>query len=272
VGANSQQIPPMPSASTAGHHNPLHQALGGFGMSIDQQMALWLAQQQQHVPPVPPVVRKYYLLESGVRLTLCRIGWNEFRQVSDRLGFAAPIGIPAYWSRSPDGHDCFYPIPQDWDCVSEERYPNYPHPLQQMAPWLVAREPITPEANARARELLLMHCTPKQRASWERNGTMVVRGSAGGEYRLTDDHIGVERPSDHTRFCLVITGDAVPAEDVVLARKMLIEANEPEFLRVANAFPANPIVSRALGQYHGLVVHEGSRPWHQRVLDWLGGF
>jgi hypothetical protein len=265
VGANSQQIPPMLSASTAGHHNPLHQALGDLGMQIDQQMALWRAQQQYRPPAA--IVRKYYLLESGVRLALYHMGWNEFRQIS-RLGFG-PVGVPAFWSRSPDGHDCFYPVPQDWDRVLEERYQN---PLQQMMPWLIAREPITPEADARARELLLMHCTPEQRASWNRSGTMIVRGSAGGEYRLTNDHVGVERPSDRMRFCLVITGDAVPAEDVVLARKMLIEANEPEFLRVANAFPANPIVSRALGQYHGLVLHEGSRPWHQRVLDWLGGF
>lgn len=88
------------------------------------------------------------------------------------------------------------------------------------------------EASRRARELLLSHCTEEQAASWERSHELRAVGSQGNLYVI--DEKGVTRLADRHAFCLQVVGEQVPVEDAVLMRKLLIETNEPEFLRLAN--------------------------------------
>lgn len=87
-------------------------------------------------------------------------------------------------------------------------------------------------ADARARELLLSHCTEDQRAEWQRYLNMHITASTGVNYIL--DCRRAIRQTDAHEFCLQIVGESVPIEDAVLMRKLLIETNEPEFLRLAN--------------------------------------
>lgn len=253
------------TSPTYGALGPLPERAQGLRAAVPQAQELTGLQQY---PPLQ--IRKFYRLESDVALALTEMGWREFAAAFLRdeaqwpMGYGMIVGKPGYWARSPQGHECFYPVPENWDRVEEWRTPVWAGP-QMMAPWLFG-ERFTDLAKKRARNLLFLHCTPGQRESWEREGTMMVRGSEGREYRLSNDHIGVFRPSDRHRFCLVVAGDAVPEEDVVLARKLLIEANEPEFLRTANEFRDNFVLDE------GPVQHLARPSWLSRALGRLRGF
>ena len=94
------------------------------------------------------------------------------------------------------------------------------------------------DADKRAHEVLLSHCTEAQKLEWIDTGCITVKGSAGGIYEL--DLYEVMRMSDEHNFCIQIVGEETPLEDAVLMRKLLLETNEPEFLRIANDLDAEP--------------------------------
>ena len=87
-------------------------------------------------------------------------------------------------------------------------------------------------ANRRARILLLRHMTLDQRRDWKRIGRFTVVGSRGTRFILNGRE--VIRESDSHTFCLQVVGEPVPLEDAILARKILIEADEAQFLATAN--------------------------------------
>ncbi len=106
-------------------------------------------------------------------------------------------------------------------------------------------------ADQRAKDLLLSHLDPEQRNGWIEDGQFHVHGSAGGEYEI--DEYEVRRLSDDHSFCLQIVGEMTPIDDAVLMRKLLLETNEPEFLRIANdldaPIPENPVLGAGRGNY-----------------------
>ena len=139
----------------------------------------------------------------------------------------------------------------NWSQPAEvDRYRRIEMEMQQRRMELPGRV-LDPAAVARARELLLSHCTEEQRNDWLHQDDMRIVGSSGGNYVLSA--AGVVRLSDTHIFCLQIVGDAVPTEDAVLMRKLLIETNEPEFLRLANDLTAqremNSLMSRLIDRF-----------------------
>jgi len=86
--------------------------------------------------------------------------------------------------------------------------------------------------NKRADELLRGFLTEEQAGTWERGWFDVVAAS-GKRFRLTPS--GVFEMGDSGRvlcsYCIQMYG--YPKGDVVLGRKLLLETNEDEFLRIA---------------------------------------
>lgn len=91
------------------------------------------------------------------------------------------------------------------------------------------------ESRAKAKELLIEHLTPAQKDSYEKHGMFIVEGSKKNHYRLS--RTGAPRKiagdKDAVSYCIHTSG--LPREDELLGFKLLLEANEDEFLRTANA-------------------------------------
>jgi hypothetical protein len=105
-------------------------------------------------------------------------------------------------------------------------------------------------AAAKADVLLSEHLTAAQRAELavhrdEYGGYFTVRGSAGGEYRIYASG-GVKRVENG----FVVEGlcchpDGYPNGDRMLTQKVWLEADEPEFRRIANKTRLVPVPSAA---------------------------
>jgi hypothetical protein len=94
------------------------------------------------------------------------------------------------------------------------------------------------DRRARERSLnLLVRClTPAQRTEFERTSAFKVRGKSGQQYRITyatTANIEVLSQSGMvvSRLCAGPLG--VPISAVMLAQKLMLEAQESEFLRIA---------------------------------------
>jgi len=108
-----------------------------------------------------------------------------------------------------------------------------------------------PEARARARKLLLDHLTPEQRQTYERNRYFHVRSSSGATWTVSEEV--TRRLTDRHSFCIEIA-EAVPVEDNLLMRKLLLETNEAEFLRVANDLTEMTAGHRGVAYYANMVI------------------
>jgi hypothetical protein len=95
-------------------------------------------------------------------------------------------------------------------------------------------------ANEKAKKLLVEHLSAEQQKTYEEKRyfdvdiegrTYRIHHGSHGNVRLlgTGDKAGKEI----TKYC--IQPEGVPIGDVLLAQKLLLEANEKEFLRIANA-------------------------------------
>lgn len=96
------------------------------------------------------------------------------------------------------------------------------------------------EAATRAHALLMEMLTPEQQASWGLTHEIAVEGEhSKQQYRLTTRRAGgVYRMNASGRrdmsYCIHHANE-IPIEDQVLAQKLLLETDEREFLRIANA-------------------------------------
>lgn len=95
-----------------------------------------------------------------------------------------------------------------------------------------ARHEHPPEANRRARDLLLSKLDAKQRRDWFLRGRFDVVGASGRRYTLARYRPFNVRTTDAV-FCVQVHGN-VPAYDKLLAQKLLIESDEQRFLAHAN--------------------------------------
>lgn len=94
------------------------------------------------------------------------------------------------------------------------------------------------QARERARQLLLDALTAKQRREFEADGCFhVVTKNGTRRYRLAPGSSPQRvRGEDGRRYSYCIHPvHSYPAEDVVLAHKLLLEADEERFLQIANA-------------------------------------
>lgn len=93
-------------------------------------------------------------------------------------------------------------------------------------------------AAAKARTLLLSVLSPEQRAEYTKSKTFIVRGNAGGLYRITHGRIGnviVLNAADFKpTHALCAHPDGVPIEDVLVAQLLHLRDDEAAFGRVAN--------------------------------------
>lgn len=102
-----------------------------------------------------------------------------------------------------------------------------------------------PEAEARAKELLLQHLSPEQRATFERHKWFIVEGGrTRTKYRVRDlghlraniDVLDGERVD--YRLCGHADQNLVPLADNLLAQKVMLDVAEDEFLALANRHAA----------------------------------
>jgi hypothetical protein len=111
-----------------------------------------------------------------------------------------------------------------------------------------AQEPAQPDdahrsrrraAGARAWDLLREHLDETQREQFERAGSFVVVAPSGRRYRIRSANTSnVRDETDGANYCVQFRSDPqclrIPLEDLLLAQKLLLECDEPEFLRIAN--------------------------------------
>lgn len=97
------------------------------------------------------------------------------------------------------------------------------------------------QAYRRSRELLLECLSPSQRGEFERRGAFTVCGQSGRRYRIaygTGMNIEVLGPGGEVEYRLCAAPADVPTPAVMLAQKLMLEAQEAEFLRIAIKHPA----------------------------------
>lgn len=108
---------------------------------------------------------------------------------------------------------------------------------REQAKLLAEAEKKRLEVKQRAEKLLVEHLSDAQRATLEKHSyfdvaigerTYRIHRGTHGNVRLLN-----EKGQEKTLFCVQPPG--VPTEDAMLAQKLHLEANEQEFLRVANA-------------------------------------
>lgn len=91
----------------------------------------------------------------------------------------------------------------------------------------------------RAKKLLLHHLHAEQRKQLRRKGHFDVDGSRGTVYRISSSfpfNVRLAGPAKRSRvfFCTEAEDWGIPRWDVMLAQKLMIEADEGEFLKIAN--------------------------------------
>jgi hypothetical protein len=94
-------------------------------------------------------------------------------------------------------------------------------------------------AGARAYDLLREHLDETQREQFERAGSFTVVAQSGRRYRIRAANTSnVRDETDGANYCLQFRSDPqclrIPLEDLMLAQKVLLECDEPQFLRIAN--------------------------------------
>jgi hypothetical protein len=114
------------------------------------------------------------------------------------------------------------------------------------------------QAGERSRELLLACLSGAQRAEFARTQGFRVRGVSGRRYRIgysATANIEVLDERGEVLYRLCAGPNRVPTAAVLLAQKLMLEACEAEFLRIAARHPAvlAPFPARSLQQ----ALHEG---------------
>ena len=103
---------------------------------------------------------------------------------------------------------------------------------QQQCYWQPNNYP-DPEVEARAADLFLMVCGNEAFETLGSGKPLPITGSKGTKYTLHKRaSYCVERGSDNAKLCAVVPG--VPLWDHLLGIKLMIEHDEPKFLKTAN--------------------------------------
>jgi hypothetical protein len=135
---------------------------------------------------------------------------------------------------------------QDWTTTSSARWE-----AARAAARRVQAEQAEERRGAvvRARALLARHLSPTQRASLATRGWFEVTADSGRRYQIHRGHAGNVLAVDEdgraaASYCIHPAGD-YPDEDVMLAQKLWLDADEPGFLAVANVTPRRRVAAAA---------------------------
>lgn len=132
----------------------------------------------------------------------------------------------------------YYPQGETWQAWNQQVYysqGNIPEPSKKQQEEMAAALKRAEDARVKAKELLLEHLSPVQRESFEKTGLFIVETAKKNRYRL--GHVPVKLREDGkvvTSYCIHMGGN-VPKDDELLGFKLMLEANEEEFLKTANA-------------------------------------
>lgn len=110
---------------------------------------------------------------------------------------------------------------------------------------------VQPEAQDRAEALLQQFLSPAQREQFARSSAFTVTAKSGRRYSLRRGWAGNVflldfHDRDVVRLCLH-PETTIPRADLLIAQKMLLEADEDAFLRTANKVHLHPSAASLLG-------------------------
>jgi hypothetical protein len=91
---------------------------------------------------------------------------------------------------------------------------------------------LSPVSWLRAKELFLSKLTDAERKRWDSDRRLTIVGSSGRRYTLSP-YESFNIRSGKMVYCLRVLGRA-PTYDKLLAQRLLVEADEPAFLAIAN--------------------------------------
>lgn len=112
-----------------------------------------------------------------------------------------------------------------------------------------AGEITSPQSIERSRDLFRAVAGGPSCRLLEGGRALPVRGSAGGQYFLFRRVTYCVENAVGDRYCAVVPG--VPLWDHLLGVKLMIEHDEPKFLRVANVAGGPPAPHSAWGEFYG---------------------
>lgn len=178
---------------------------------------------RQYIPPAGRVARD----EQG-RFVRCDEGDPNY--VGEILAGPAPARPEIVWDVRGTGYSSSY-VPGR-PATAEEQ--------QAHADRLARAREADEEwkaAGEKAKELLISHLDEVQKMQLSEEGLFMVEGSSGGVYVIDckRDVFNVKDWNTSIRYCAAFSiWSDLPRHDQYLAQKLLIEADEPQFLRVAN--------------------------------------
>jgi hypothetical protein len=126
-----------------------------------------------------------------------------------------------------------------------------------------------PQADERARELLVRCLSPEQRRMFKDDGTFVVETPAGMRYRITsNDTYNVIDVASGARYC-AYPGGVLPHADRMLGQKLVLETDPDSFFRVANRHifpPERAPDGPALREWEAAPLNVRRRNWDVRGI------
>jgi hypothetical protein len=128
--------------------------------------------------------------------------------------------------------------PHVWRQMSREQREAHEAQEQQWQERQRRQQQETAEAEAKAERLLLSCLTPEQRETYQRRSCFYLYTREGRKYRIDKGWAGNVKLVDETdqvlsSFC-IHPSITVPYADNMLGQKLMLEADEKTFMRVAN--------------------------------------
>jgi len=94
------------------------------------------------------------------------------------------------------------------------------------------------EAAKKAETLLLQYLSENQTEEYTKHGIFHTTGQDGLQYRIElascRNIVRVKNGIDEERFCIVPKGTHMPAPDLMLAMKLMLELSQEDFFKIAN--------------------------------------
>lgn len=119
--------------------------------------------------------------------------------------------------------------------------PQRQQTAEEVAAWqkmVEKQEQKKKDAQRRALDLLKQILTETQLAAFEKDECIPVDAPSGRKYLIKKGRSGnvfsIKDGKPVERYCIHPSDSEVPEADVMLAQKLMLEANEDEFLRIAN--------------------------------------